>query len=949
MVKILRLIASILGVLLIVGLAGLGGYQIYQKVWPDPIRVGPRARPALIDWQTTRAIDPPHGVIVFVHGVGGKAIESWKNASNVTWPALMAADPSLKNYDICEYSYDSSLDLDRDRIEDIVGELRQRLDGELSKYYHLVIVSHSMGGIVARNALADSNLARRPWQTATLVTCGTPFKGSDWVDVLKLISPSESQYLQLLSTASGFRKITDDQWEHMRRACGPRLFHFAACEKKKLGQALIVDSESARWGADDSQDFDDSDHSTLVKPADNQAPVFLAVKSLILGREQGLIKRREAGPIAGEEENRIVFPQLPKGTRAPRRNPLLKDEIAPNPVYVLGPGPVDVDVDIRIPGGVDLVIEPGTSLNFRGNAVLDCQGRLHAGRPPNPSGTPAGAPPNAEVIFDFRRNAEKADGAVYLRGPLAQGSALHRCRFLSGRGIGLNKPNPRDHEQIDWTLMTRRDLTAETTGGALLLVGVTDVELTDCRFSGNRAWTGGAIAAYGADRVRLRRCRFEGNLSGFGGGALFLQASEFYLWDCQFIDNETGQAYRPKDVKAKVNSVNACGGGLYMGLDAHAELRGCDFVRNHAAYVGGACYFLNTDYHTQTRLYESIVQNCTFIENRADNEAGGGAVFLDGSSRFNVTNVHFILNHGGGAAGHPSAPTGRDVVDASRFSGIASGEQSGLTLNDQNVFVQEGVEPTPSRLRSAIALPANVFAEEAAGTEEGMALNSQAAVSRRAVNPPRVIPVVSSPMKNKRSYGQAEKRRGIDTVVIHHISAINWEDPKFQSEFAAGISDFEKSYGQLPGRFRKYDWRYCKQILEFYGFSSHYLIDRQGTIRRLVPEGDIAYHAGESRMPAPDGRESVNRFSIGIELIASHEDDDPEVASGREAYYTNEQYQSLGLLLLDLSTRYKIPEANIVGHDDIAPKRKKDPGGRFDWKNVKQALRARLKRWQADS
>ena len=87
----------------------------------------------------------------------------------------------------------------------------------------------------------------------------------------------------------------------------------------------------------------------------------------------------------------------------------------------------------------------------------------------------------------------------------------------------------------------------------------------------------------------------------------------------------------------------------------------------------------------------------------------------------------------------------------------------------------------------------------------------------------------------------------------------------------------------------KYDWRFCKEIYELYGVSAHYLIDRDGVVRQLVPDLKIAYHAGESRMPDDDRRAHVNEFSIGIELIASHRDDDSDVRDGRAPAYTEAQ------------------------------------------------------------
>lgn len=105
---------------------------------------------------------------------------------------------------------------------------------------------------------------------------------------------------------------------------------------------------------------------------------------------------------------------------------------------------------------------------------------------------------------------------------------------------------------------------------------------------------------------------------------------------------------------------------------------------------------------------------------------------------------------------------------------------------------------------------------------------------------------------------------------------------------------------------------------EQYGVGAHYLIDRNGKIYRLIQEESIAYHAGESKMP--DGRKNVNDFSIGIELMGTED-------SG----FTGKQYDALNDLIADIKTRYRIKD--IVGHGDVAPKRKTDPW-KFDWKKL---------------
>ena len=106
--------------------------------------------------------------------------------------------------------------------------------------------------------------------------------------------------------------------------------------------------------------------------------------------------------------------------------------------------------------------------------------------------------------------------------------------------------------------------------------------------------------------------------------------------------------------------------------------------------------------------------------------------------------------------------------------------------------------------------------------------------------------------------------------------------------------------------------------------SSHFLITRTGKLIQFVPTDKRAWHAGVS---AYKDRENCNDFSIGIELEGC---DDEE--------FEKLQYLSLSRLINFLSIELKINKQNIVGHADIAPGRKTDPGPLFDWTLLQSML-----------
>lgn len=121
------------------------------------------------------------------------------------------------------------------------------------------------------------------------------------------------------------------------------------------------------------------------------------------------------------------------------------------------------------------------------------------------------------------------------------------------------------------------------------------------------------------------------------------------------------------------------------------------------------------------------------------------------------------------------------------------------------------------------------------------------------------------------------------------------------------------------------------QLLTRGEVSSHYLIgdDKGATIYKLMDENLRAWHAGESEW---NGRTWLNSSSIGIEIVNPGFKDTP---TGRVWYpFSEDQVQSLIVLLKDISKRHGIRPGDIIGHSDIAPLRKLDPGPLFPWKRL---------------
>lgn len=113
-------------------------------------------------------------------------------------------------------------------------------------------------------------------------------------------------------------------------------------------------------------------------------------------------------------------------------------------------------------------------------------------------------------------------------------------------------------------------------------------------------------------------------------------------------------------------------------------------------------------------------------------------------------------------------------------------------------------------------------------------------------------------------------------------------------------------------------WLCCEES----GVSSHYFIYEDGRIVQLVPESYRAHHAG---VGCWRGETDINSCSIGIELANAGHSHAPLPS------FPPAQMESLARLSMDILSRHPIPPERVLGHSDIAPLRKSDPGELFDW------------------
>lgn len=106
--------------------------------------------------------------------------------------------------------------------------------------------------------------------------------------------------------------------------------------------------------------------------------------------------------------------------------------------------------------------------------------------------------------------------------------------------------------------------------------------------------------------------------------------------------------------------------------------------------------------------------------------------------------------------------------------------------------------------------------------------------------------------------------------------------------------------------------------------SAHYLVEEDGEVFQLVPETERAWHAGVSQWA---GRQRLNDVSIGIEIV------NPGHEWGLKPFPAA-QIDAVAALSRDILARQAIPPARVLGHSDVAPLRKQDPGELFPWERL---------------
>lgn len=218
-------------------------------------------------------------VIIFVHGVFGDAISTWKNDNGAYWPDLLKNDPDFKNANIYLINYPSPLIKRTYSINELAEYMRRDMQSDkVINHSKLIILSHSMGGLVTREFLLKYK--EYADKVNFLYFFATPTSGSPIARLAKIIS--HNPQLGNMITLKSDDSLADIQRNWLASEQMTKIPSYGAYEMKDTFGIRIVEQQSATHLCNRRVDPIDKNHIDIVKPADIHDVSYRAFKSAYL-------------------------------------------------------------------------------------------------------------------------------------------------------------------------------------------------------------------------------------------------------------------------------------------------------------------------------------------------------------------------------------------------------------------------------------------------------------------------------------------------------------------------------------------------------------------------------------------------------------------------------------------------------------------------------------------
>ncbi len=216
------------------------------------------------------------GLIFFIHGLGGNAQTTWG-----LFPSLIRNEAELKGHELHFFSYPTALfslpwSKKYPKIQTLANALRTEIETRFPRNSNIILVCHSLGGLIARKYLVEEVKNKRPLQVQGVLLYSVPNNGAGLASIAKHISRWHNQLRQLCQNADVIRDLSTD-WVTFKMKDALRMRYVIAALDR------IVDEESAGqfWGNPETDTLSDRGHINVVKPRDSNDMPFLILKKFV--------------------------------------------------------------------------------------------------------------------------------------------------------------------------------------------------------------------------------------------------------------------------------------------------------------------------------------------------------------------------------------------------------------------------------------------------------------------------------------------------------------------------------------------------------------------------------------------------------------------------------------------------------------------------------------------
>lgn len=212
--------------------------------------------------------------IVFIHGLDGNATDTWTNPEFKTyWPEMLTHDDSFEGCDVWVYEYPTGQPHLRATLRAMTSGLRTRIEQHQINSKKMVLVAHSLGGLLATNYLLTHRDDMK--QTEMLYLFGSPVFGSDLAKLKDAIS--DNPVFEELRSDNDVLRDRMQQW----RAAIPKPVCFAAYEMRELHGFIVVDEQSASAMANQPTIGMNKNHVSMVKPKSPNDEPYILLKNAV--------------------------------------------------------------------------------------------------------------------------------------------------------------------------------------------------------------------------------------------------------------------------------------------------------------------------------------------------------------------------------------------------------------------------------------------------------------------------------------------------------------------------------------------------------------------------------------------------------------------------------------------------------------------------------------------